>query len=73
MTLVVLLLVLEAWLGGLQFFLGYTLSYLAVGIVTGLSYVFDDITVYANNIVSLLGIGLSVDYSLFIVNRFRGA
>ena len=44
---------------------------LAVGIVTGLSYVFDDITVYANNIVSLLGIGLSVDYSLFIVNRFR--
>ena len=42
-----------------------------MGIVTGLSYVFDDITVYANNIVSLLGIGLSVDYSLFIVNRFR--
>jgi RND superfamily putative drug exporter len=43
----------------------------AVGIVTGLTYIFDDITIYANNIVSLLGIGLSVDYSLFIVNRFR--
>ena len=28
-------------------------------------------SVYAVNIVSLLGIGLSVDYSLFIVNRFR--
>ena len=43
----------------------------AIGIVTGLTYIFDDITIYANNIVSLLGIGLSVDYSLFIVNRFR--
>jgi len=43
----------------------------AVGIIHGLTYVVDDLTVYAVNIVSLLGIGLSVDYSLFIVNRFR--
>ena len=43
----------------------------AVGIIHGLTYLVDDLTVYAVNIVSLLGIGLSVDYSLFIVNRFR--
>ena len=43
----------------------------AVGIIHGLTYIVDDLTVYAVNIVSLLGIGLSVDYSLFIVNRFR--
>jgi RND superfamily putative drug exporter len=30
-----------------------------------------DVTVYATNIVSLIGIGVSIDYSLFLVNRFR--
>ena len=30
-----------------------------------------DVTVYATNIISLIGIGVSIDYSLFLVNRFR--
>lgn len=30
-----------------------------------------DISVYAPNIVSMLGLGLAVDYSLFMVSRFR--
>jgi len=30
-----------------------------------------DVTNYATNIISLIGIGVSIDYSLFLVNRFR--
>ena len=30
-----------------------------------------DVNVYAMNIISLIGIAVSIDYSLFIVNRFR--
>jgi RND superfamily putative drug exporter len=30
-----------------------------------------DVSVYALNMVSLVGLGISIDYSLFIVNRFR--
>ena len=30
-----------------------------------------DVTQYAINIITLIGIGVSVDYSLFLVNRFR--
>ena len=30
-----------------------------------------DVTVYATNIISLIGIGVSIDYSLFLVNRFK--
>ena len=72
LTLMILLLVFGSLVAaGLPVLSGIYTVIAAVGIVTGLSYVFDDITVYANNIVSLLGIGLSVDYSLFIVNRFR--
>jgi RND superfamily putative drug exporter len=32
---------------------------------------FTDITIYAANVVSMLGLGLAIDYSLFIVSRFR--
>ena len=32
---------------------------------------FDDVSIFAINTVMLLGIGLAVDYSLFLVNRFR--
>ncbi len=32
---------------------------------------FTDISVYAPNVVSMLGLGLAVDYSLFMVSRFR--
>jgi len=42
----------------------------AVGITIWLSNTMD-VTVYALNIITLIGIGVSVDYSLFLVNRFR--
>ena len=42
----------------------------AVGMTIWLSNV-TDVTVYATNIVSLIEIGVSIDYSLFLVNRFR--
>ena len=42
----------------------------AVGMTIWLSNV-TDVTSYATNIVSLIGIGVSIDYSLFLVNRFR--
>src|SRR5438046_5742015 len=32
---------------------------------------FTDVSQYALNIVTLIGLGASIDYSLFIVNRFR--
>ena len=32
---------------------------------------FTDVSQYALNIVTLIGLGVSIDYSLFIVNRFR--
>ena len=42
----------------------------AVGIIFLLSNHMD-VNNYALNIISLIGIGVSIDYSLFIVNRFR--
>ncbi len=36
-----------------------------------LSTLFTDVTIYAANVVSMLGLGLAIDYSLFIVSRFR--
>ncbi len=42
----------------------------AMGITIWLSNV-SDVTQYAVNIITLIGIGVSIDYSLFIVNRFR--
>lgn len=42
----------------------------AIGMTIWLSNV-TEVTVYATNIISLIGIGVSIDYSLFLVNRFR--
>ena len=72
LTLLILMFVFGSLIAALLPVFGgiYTVA-AAAGIVTGLTFIFDDITVYAINIVSLLGIGLSVDYALFIVNRFR--
>ena len=42
----------------------------AIGVTIWLSNV-TDVTQYALNIISLIGIGVSIDYSLFMVNRFR--
>ncbi|MEW6678788.1 MAG: MMPL family transporter [Pseudomonadota bacterium] len=36
-----------------------------------LGTLFVDISVYAANVVSMLGLGLAIDYGLFIVSRFR--
>jgi RND superfamily putative drug exporter len=41
-----------------------------VAIVTALSHVMD-LAVYAVNIASLVGLGVAIDYSLFIVSRYR--
>ena len=32
---------------------------------------FEDVSVFAINTITLLGLGLAIDYSLFLVNRFR--
>jgi len=42
----------------------------AMGVTIWLSNI-TDVTQYATNIISLIGIGVSIDYSLFMVNRFR--
>ena len=52
---------------------------LAVGILTIVGGIggtfflnrFTDVSQYAINIVTLIGLGVSIDYSLFVVNRFR--
>ena len=44
-----------------------------VGGIGGMFFLnrFTDVSQYALNIVTLIGLGVSIDYSLFIVNRFR--
>src|SRR6202165_5752994 len=47
-----------------------------VAVVGGLAAVgllarFTDVSTYATNIVTLIGLGVAIDYSLFIVSRFR--
>src|ERR1700737_964562 len=44
-----------------------------VGGLAGLFFLnrFTDVSQYALNIVTLIGLGVSIDYSLFVVNRFR--
>jgi RND superfamily putative drug exporter len=39
----------------------------AVGLLARLT----DVSTYATNVVTLIGLGVAIDYSLFIVNRFR--
>jgi RND superfamily putative drug exporter len=47
-------------------------GYLSAGIVLlGATYVLEDVSVFALNVVSMLGIGLGVDYGLLLVSRFR--
>jgi RND superfamily putative drug exporter len=50
------------------------IGFLAVlGALTGLRVLteFTDISIFAVNIVTLLGLGLAIDYALFVVSRFR--
>src|SRR5437773_5755091 len=44
-----------------------------VGVLAGVGVLarFTDVSTYSTNIVTLIGLGVAIDYSLFIVNRFR--
>jgi len=54
----------------LPLFIGVLSVLGALLVLEGLSYV-TDISIFALNIVILLGLGLAVDYALFMVSRFR--
>ena len=42
-------------------------AFLILQIVTG----FTDVSIFALNVITMLGLGLAIDYSLFIISRFR--
>src|SRR5262249_41516360 len=50
--------------------LGFAAVFLSGAVIYGLSRAFE-ISVYVTNMASMVGIGVAVDYSLFIVSRFR--
>jgi len=52
--------------------LGFAAVFLAGAAVFWLSRV-TELSVYVTNMASMIGIGVAVDYSLFIVSRYRGA
>jgi uncharacterized membrane protein YdfJ with MMPL/SSD domain len=70
-TLILLVLIFAAFIAALL-----PLSVGVLAIVGGLGGTlflahFTDVSQYAINIVTLIGLGVAIDYSLFIVNRFR--
>ena len=70
-TIILLLLVFGALMAaGLPLLVGLVSI---VGGVGGIYLIagFADVSSYAKNVVTLIGLGVSIDYSLFIVNRFR--
>ena len=70
-TLLLLILIFAAFLAAL---LPLSVGLLAiVGGVGGTVFLahFTDVSQYALNVVTLIGLGVAIDYSLFIVNRFR--
>ncbi|MDQ6747854.1 MAG: MMPL family transporter [Candidatus Dormibacteraeota bacterium] len=70
-TIILLLVVFGALLAaGLPLVIGIVSI---IGGIGGIYLVagFTDVSSYAQNVVTLIGLGVSVDYSLFIVNRFR--
>ena len=70
-TLIILLIVFGTVVAALlPFSMGVMTVLPAVGVTIWLSNV-ADVNQYAINIISLIGIGVSIDYSLFLVNRFR--
>lgn len=54
----------------LPLFVGGATVLASVALLKGATH-FTEIGIYAPNVVSMLGLGLAVDYSLFIVSRFR--
>ncbi len=68
---VLLLIVFGTFMAAL---LPLAIGVLAVGGGVALTFVlaqFVDVSVYATNVVTLVGLGVVIDYSLFIVSRFR--
>ena len=51
-------------------FVGGVTVALVLGGIYGLTFL-TDLSIFSLNVASLLGLGLAIDYSLFIVNRFR--
>ena len=75
LTTPVLLLLLLLVFGGLRAAgLPLLIAVVAVGGTFGILYAFSlvgDVSVYAIQVVTMLSVGLSVDYGLFVVSRFR--
>ena len=74
-TLPILLLLLLLVFGGviaacLPLFIGVIAILITFAVLRGLTSV-TTISIYAINVVTLLGLGLAIDYSLFILSRFR--
>jgi RND superfamily putative drug exporter len=70
-TLILLLLVFGTVIAaGLPLGVGLLTIAGGIGATLGLSHV-TDVSQYALNIVTLVGLGVSIDYSLFIVSRYR--
>ncbi|MGI8609463.1 MAG: MMPL family transporter [Candidatus Dormibacteria bacterium] len=71
LTIILLLLVFGALVAaGLPLVVGIVSI---IGGVGGIYLIagFTDVSSYAQNVVTLIGLGVSIDYSLFVVNRFR--
>src|SRR5437763_6237487 len=50
--------------------LGFAAVFLTGAVIYGLSHAFE-MSIYVTNMASMIGIGVAVDYSLFVVSRFR--
>lgn len=60
--------------GTLAFFLPFAFAVVTIPTTLGLVYLFArqmELTTYITNLVSLVGLGIAVDYSLLVVYRFR--
>lgn len=71
LTLIALLLVFGSIVGALlPLTIGTVTSLITLGVLAGLARI-TDLVAGASNVASLLGLGLAIDYSLLIVNRYR--
>ena len=50
--------------------LGFAAVFLTGAVIYGLSHAFE-MSIYVTNMASMIGIGVAVDYSLFVVSRYR--
>jgi len=71
LTLIVLVLVFGSWLAALLPVGVGILAIAGTGAVLRLIAQFTDVSVFAQNLTTALGLGLAIDYSLLIVRRFR--